>query len=236
MTAAGCDQSAKKPESWVSQTPTTWPQIVLTNEGKFRGHTSMEGASSFLIKAKDGRVFAVTAKHLLGEDGGVEPAVATDAFNNVLESWRLSARTKPKSYVEVEKLVAFGESKYDDWVVFSLKPKQDLPARPLRVREAGVELDETVYLLGVPYKDIKSTQNVYKGRAISGNNPLPYFLLQFSPAVDLSGFSGAPVVDGNGHLVGILTGQGSPFNRKKSTTEGRAQRVEDIYQWLESSN
>jgi len=234
VVSAACDDSAKKPEPWVSKNSTTWPQIVLTNEGTFRGHTSMDGASSFLIKANDGRIFAVTAKHLLGEDGGVEPRIVPSDFNNVLKSWRLSPRTKPKSFIEVEKLVAFNESQHEDWLLFSVKQTKDLPAQPLRVREAAVEHDETVYLLGVPYKDTTSSQKVYKGRVTSYNIPLPFFRFDFSPSVDLSGFSGAPVIDEKGHLVGILTGS-SPFQRRKSSSEGRAQRVEELYKWLESS-
>src|SRR5687768_2851825 len=86
LTVVGCDQ--EKPvviapaEKWVSQKRDTWPLILLTNEATFKGHTPMEGASSFLIKASDGRVFGVTARHLIGEDGGVEPQLDPSRFND----------------------------------------------------------------------------------------------------------------------------------------------------------
>jgi len=126
MTTAGCDRKkpAVKPavETWASQKYEKWPQIVLTNDAKFKGHTPLQGASSFLIKASDGRVFAVTARHLLGPDGGVSPAVEVGQFNKVLTSWKMAPRTLEDLSVEVDKLVAYGKEKEDDWLLFSIKP------------------------------------------------------------------------------------------------------------------
>src|SRR5690349_13283982 len=49
-------------------------QILLTNNAQFTKNRNLEGASGFLIK-HNGANFAVTAKHLLGDAGGVEPEV-----------------------------------------------------------------------------------------------------------------------------------------------------------------
>jgi hypothetical protein len=230
LTVAGCDQEKpviKAPaETWVSQKWKTWPQIVLTNDAKFKGHTPMKGASSFLIKSSDGRVFGVTAKHLLGEDGGVSPELDVTRFNNVLTSWRLAPRTKERSFVKVDKLVAFGKRKDDDWLVFSLKPQSNLPAVPLRVRGTPVADEEQVYLLGCPYSDDDCMQNVHAGHVYRTYQQ--EIIFDFEPKVDLSGFSGAPVIDGNGHLVGILKG-------KWGFKYAVAQNALEIYKWLESS-
>jgi len=232
VSIAGCD--SRKPvikpavETWVSQKPETWPQIVLTNDATFEGHTGLEGASSFLIQARDGRIFAVTAKHLLGEAGGVSPEVSVSEFNKVLKSWKLSPRTKEDSFVEVDKLVAAGKEKEADWLIFSLKSTSNLPSRPLKVRGSPVTDEEQLYLLGCPYSKPKCRQNVHSGHVLKLYEQEIHF--DFTPTPSLSGFSGAPVIDGNGHLVGILTGR--PGLR---ADVAQAQNVLDIYQWLEST-
>lgn len=66
-------------------------QILLTNEATFTGNRTLEGASAFLISYKNG-VYAVTAKHLLGEAGGVEPEVKTAALARSLIKWQMSPR------------------------------------------------------------------------------------------------------------------------------------------------
>jgi len=192
LATAACD---KKPviqapvEKWVSKKYETWPQIVLTNDAKFKGHTPLVGASSFLIKSSDGRIFAVTAKHLLGENGGVSPQLEVGQFNNALISWKLAPRTVEDLFVEVDKLVAHGDEKEDDWLVFSLKSTSSLASRPLRVRGSPVERDDTVYLLGCPYADARCKQNVYPGHVRGTYGQEISFSL--SKMVDLSGFSGA---------------------------------------------
>ena len=89
-----------------------------------------------------------------------------------------------------------------DWLLLKLTDQAaHLPATPLVPRNMPVAVGETVYLVGVPYTDAKSAQNVYKG-VVTGR-PLPhYFTYEFSPAVKINGFSGAPIVDGRGLLVG----------------------------------
>src|SRR5689334_13666850 len=57
------------PEPWVSLPTAQWPQMVLTNQAAFKGHTPLEGASAFLIRTPDQRVLAATALHLLGTNG-----------------------------------------------------------------------------------------------------------------------------------------------------------------------
>jgi hypothetical protein len=132
--------------------------------------------------------------------------------------------------VEVDKLVAYGKEKEDDWLLFSIKPSATgMASRPLRVRGDPVEKDDTVYLLGCPYSHDDCRQNVYPGRVRGTYYQEISFTL--SAMIDLSGFSGAPVVDNNGHLVGILTGSGGLM-----PTSAKAQSVEAIYQWLESTS
>lgn len=66
-------------------------QILLTNWGEFNGHTSLYGASSFLVEYKN-KIYAATAKHLIGEDGGVLPVIAPNELSDAIKNWKMYPR------------------------------------------------------------------------------------------------------------------------------------------------
>src|SRR5271166_5830433 len=55
---------APRREAWMDLAPARWPQIVLTNDASFKGHTGHRGASSFLLRGPDDRILLATARHL----------------------------------------------------------------------------------------------------------------------------------------------------------------------------
>ncbi|WP_437592081.1 S1 family peptidase [Sorangium sp. So ce1000] len=192
-------------EPWASRPPREWPQLVLTNRAEFQGSTPLQGASAFLVKTQDGRTLAATAKHLLGSNGGVKPAVSVAAFDGAIQSWRLFPRTLPHQLAEAGKVGADGlDDPRLDWLILTLKDTGNpLPATPMRLRQTPVDVGEVVYLVGCPYDEVACKQNVYVGKitARSGHR----FRCDIDPPVDLHGFSGAPVVDRAGHVVGVMT-------------------------------
>jgi len=106
-----------------------------------------------------------------------------------------------------------GESTHD-WLLLRLTDsKGKLPAAPLTVRLKPAEVGETVYLVGVPYSDPDSSQNVYKG-VVTGRPGKHYFTYEFSPPVHIAGFSGAPIVDVNGQLLGHGVSRESELKQK----------------------
>jgi hypothetical protein len=235
LSGAACDRKPAK-STWMSREHHKWPQIALTNAATFKGHSALEGASCFLVKSDDGKVYGVTARHLVGPDGGVHPDIDLQKLDVVLASWRMSVRTEPDLYVEVNKVAARGSgSKEDDWLLLSLKmvKNQALPGLALPVRDGALEVGDTVYMLGCPYDESFCKQNVYKGEvtAVKGKQ----FSFSFSPAVHLRGFSGAPIIDKNGHAAGILLGVSKAAIRNEVHNEGVAQGMEPIRDWLESN-
>lgn len=183
-----------------------WPQIVLTNKAKFKGHSGLEGASAFLVKTYDGRTLAATAKHLIGEAGGVEPPIPVAKLNGVIRSWRMHPRTVPDRFIEVEKIGTDGLNQDNlDWLLLTLKgsPKE-MPATALQIRQKPVQVGEKVFLIGCPYAEPKCKQNVYKGKVIERAHE-DRFAFDLDPPVDLRGFSGAPIIDRDGYLVGVMT-------------------------------
>lgn len=190
---------------WASKPQHEWPQLVLTNYATFKGHSALQGASSFLIKTNDNRILAATARHLIGDAGGVKPEVKVAEFDAAIDTWRMFPRTRPKEHLFAERLGATGLTlpQYD-WLILEIRGSGDkLPAEPLRLRERPVEVGEEVTLVGCPYVEQGCDQNVYTGKvtARSGDR----FRYDIEPPVDIRGFSGAPILDRAGNCVGVMT-------------------------------
>jgi hypothetical protein len=192
--------------AWMAKQPSEWPQMVLTNETEFRGHTGLSGASSFLVSDERMGVIAATAAHLLGRNGGVEPEIKPPNLNRSLVQWKMFPRTVEDSAVEIASLAApTVPVEENDWLFLKLKPSTRLlPAAPLRLREEPVKVGETVHLVGVSYDEPAVKQKVYTGKVLERHFG-DYFRFEISPSVKIEGFSGAPILDENGMVVGVMS-------------------------------
>lgn len=65
------------------------------------------------------------------------------------------------------------------------------------------QVGETVCVLGGPYSEPDCRQSVYRGTVTVREDEM--FRYDLSAPVDLRGFSGAPVVDEKGDVVGVVT-------------------------------
>lgn len=205
------------PELWVKQPQNKWPDVVLTHNSEFRGHSTLQGASAFLIELPGKRVVAATAKHLIGPDGGVEPALRTTEVNDSIVKWNLHTRARPDATVAVTGL--FGAPDHygalDDWLLLDVDKKATkLPASPLKVRYKPLSRGDKVFIVGVRYENDKNTQEVFSGKV---TNP-SYGIIEgtLDTPANLEGFSGAPILDTDGHIVGLLTG-----TRSQPDAQGR---------------
>ncbi len=222
-------------EDWASKPPRQWPQLVLTNDAEFNGHTPLRGASAFLVKTRDGRTLAATAKHLIGANGGVQPEIPIAGLNGVIRTWRMYPRTLPDQFVAAEKIGAEGLDNDDlDWLILSLKGTtgKALPATPLHLRPQPVHVGETVYLVGCPYVEERCKQNVYSGKVTTRSESR--FRYDIDPPVDIRGFSGAPVVDRNGHVVGVMTVWFEPKMQGGRFLEAGGEDASSVYGLIES--
>lgn len=221
------------PESWAEKAPREWPQMALTNLADFNGHTSLHGASAFLIRTSDGRVLAATARHLIGENGGVEPEIQIPQLNTAIKSWRLYPRTLPNNFVSAMALGAEGlDDELMDWLILTLKePVGTLPAQPLHLRADRIKVGEPVYLIGCPYSERNCKQNVYKGTVTARYGDR--FRYDIDPPVDIRGFSGAPILDSNGHVVGVMTVWFEPKMRGDDYLEAGGEDAASVYPLVE---
>jgi uncharacterized protein (TIGR03000 family) len=108
------------------------------------------------------------------------------------------------------------EEEYPDWVFMTTGVSEDdLPGkiRPLLMRRQPVVPGEKLFVLGVPYRSAPNPrQNVYTARA--GWSATHSFRFELDPehqGVKMAGFSGAPILDARGYVVGTVgtrAGQG----------------------------
>lgn len=229
-------QSDPSPAPWATGDPATWPQIVLTNQAEFHGSSPLQGASAFLIKAPEGRILGATARHLLGVNGGVEPTIKPEDLNNALTSWYLFPRTKPDSVALVTGLGApSSQEKRYDWLILELEHSHgELPAMPLELRSSPVTIGEEVYLVGVPYSDTHHSQNIYRGKVATRDDANRRFTYTLDPPVDVRGFSGAPVVDRQGRVLGVFTVWFDPKSIGDLNVEGGAEAPSAVLEVLKT--
>ena len=215
LAIVGCDQATpvpvndnRHPVPWIGNDKSEWPQVLLTNYAEFDGHTRLEGASSFLVKNENGVVLAITARHLLCEHGGVRPTVSVSRINEVLKGWVLFPRDNPDQFVRLGGVtlshLSHADASWDeiDFVVLDLAEEPPQQFEPLPIRKSPIQIGERVYLFGVPY-DEPGGQNVYSGTVTERQGTR--FRYNISPAANIRGFSGAPIIDSKGYVVGLMT-------------------------------
>jgi len=194
-----------EPAKWASSPPAQWPIVSLANDAEFKGRTRLAAGNAFFIRLKSGKVLAATARHLLGPDGGVEPEVKLSELDSTLSKWTVAQRNAPAKSARIRGLHgAPGDYRaLADWVLLEVHPDDvaKLPAEPLSPRLTIVEEGETIYMIGTGARG--AAQEVYRAKVVEADDWSVEG--QFEQPIDLVGFSGSPVVDAYGNLVGVLT-------------------------------
>lgn len=192
--------------------PVLEKQVLMRNSIWLESGQNANGASAVLVQTSWGPA-AVTARHLLGPAMGINPEIRPSQLPQKLDSWRLirpRTSTQPLAlFADVDKL-AFPpkDTNRRDLLVFSLKQTiSDLDTRKAQVLKISKETPQrgdTHYLIGCPYAERECVQNMY---AITFSGSMRSFAHTF-PGLNfsLSGFSGAPIINRRGELLGILTG------------------------------
>jgi hypothetical protein len=189
--------------AWMARKPEDWPQILLTNDIQDMGGTYGTGASAFLMRLPNGVIVAATAKHCINVESLAD-------VKTHLKSWTI-LRPGSKSDADriglkelVEKIP---EGNSSDWFVM-LCPKQTgpWPGEPLPASTEPVEVGDMIYTLAVPEGD-QSRQKVWRGTVTQADGSGEFFYT-IAEAPISTGFSGAPILDAYGRVVGMHSGHG----------------------------
>ena len=173
----------------------------------------------FLLKFRQD-TFAVTAKHLIkfiksDEMKGV-------SFHNGIKNWDLFALNRPSAVVVVNKLlnenknesIAEKASYEDDWLVFSIKENQT-GVKALEIRDTPIHEGEKLYVVGWTRKMESGNQRVYEFEYFKTIGKRMLLKDGIVPE-QFGGLSGAPVLDENGKVVGIVSGKTTDPDSKKT--------------------
>lgn len=194
-----------KNESWKLDNYIDSVQILLTNEYQFNTEYGY-GASSFLIKAKNDTLLC-TAKHLLGEAMGISPEVKTEKFNSIFVYWKAFPRSDKISNDTIFGTKLITEQANDIDIILQdckLGKRNDIIA--LTPRFSKAKKGEKFEIIGCEYSNSECHQQVYYATMDSYEDGL--ILLKSETKFEANGFSGAPVIDSTGLVIGVLSGGG----------------------------
>ena len=178
--------------------------ILLTNMAEFKGDRTLEGASGFLINYHDNN-YAVTARHLLGEAGGIEPEIKTSVLAKNLIEWKMAPRVAGTASQTI-KLNANGlDYSRSDYDLLLLNVEDKTPDLAiLKPRFSLPEIGEALHLIGCPYSERQCRQNSYDIKYVEYSERFGVLVCEIKSDVELAGFSGAPVVNDKNEVVGVL--------------------------------
>jgi hypothetical protein len=182
-------------------------QVLLTNSADFKGHTSLYGASAFLVEHKN-KTYAVTAKHLIGEQGEVRPEIQPAELGSSILNWKMFPRVplnEPRDTVIIGK----EQMNYDELSTDILMlPVENNQFDILRLK-ANFNLPERgddLFIIGCPYSEGDCKQNIYDVVFESYNPGTAALIVTSSKKIEINGFSGAPLLDIQGNVVGVIVG------------------------------
>ena len=204
---------------WVKQRKDLWPQIAMVNEVWYRNgeryvHPSFEYAATGFLIDTGTDTLAATVKHSLW-------VAKTKTMNTVdlrhLQRWVMHPKGRPQDSVVIDHLINTDTTEVlsgkestitqRDWLVFATKLRS-AAIQPLKPRYSKVEVGETIYFIGCPYSEKTCLTHEAKVIETEGNR----IIFTTPDNLNVGGFSGSPLIDKDGYLIGILGG--SSFDRK----------------------
>lgn len=185
--------------------------VYLRNYYLFTEGRESMGASASLIALNDG-VYALTAKHLLGEAMGITPEVRPSDLEKALLSWSFYTNEgfygDPAPVAQASGVHRPMDEGGGDILVLSVDAIEEAGVLSVSPHRAGI--GDHVYLVGCTYAEgAACSQNIYAGSVVSrlpdliNGGQLILFELE-GGAIELSGFSGAPVLNENSEVVAVL--------------------------------
>jgi len=216
---------------WMKRPPAEWPKIAMVNRIDYvDGHHPVAGCG-FLLEVQE-EVVAVTAKHVLTYFKSAK--MDSVDFEGTLKSWRMFPKDRPTDVVVVDKLLNRDPKESikripcgKDWLLFTVA-KRSKKILPLRFRETPLRNGEPVYVIGWRYTEKGCPQIVYQGVYVRSEKDAVVITVEKLINNTVPGLSGAPVIDGKGYLVGMMSrGKGkfqrlSPIAYPRKLLKGRA--------------
>ncbi len=214
MLMIGCKNAPELiKESWIEKPVSSWPDFALTNEIRFSDTTYYDIANAFLVNTGFDTI-GVSCKHLFmmfENDLGLKRIDLGDTF----DYWNMYPKHHKEKIVSVKRLInknlneqigQFNTLKVRDWILFELK-EQNIELYPLKIRYTPVYNNENVYAVGWGMKQKDNRRPALIKLQCVRNLGDYFYVMPLKAESHSAGRSGSPVIDKNGYLVGIVSGQ-----------------------------
>jgi hypothetical protein len=186
-------------------------------------HPSFEYVGTGFLIDTGTDTLAVTAKHVLWAAKTL--TLNRVDINDVLQKWMMHPKRNLKDSVIIDQLINTDTTEIlqgekatiaqRDWLVFSTRYVSP-NIQPLKIRYTPVTEGEKIYYFGCPYDDEHCSPKEAKVLEVKGNR----IVFSRPPQASVGGASGAPIVDTQGYLIGILGGSSVNAESGESTLYG----------------
>ena len=202
-------------EPWMAKSKEQWPIIAMVNDVLFKNGDRHQDPSvsyvgtGFLLNVGDDTL-AVTVKHALyaARNNKTDRVVV----NQDLQTWKMHPKNNPKDSVVIgylinedstEKLFSGDNGALQrDWLVFTTT-WISANITPLTLSESNVNVGDRIHMIANPYK-FHHTLSV-SGTIIKKLGEHIFVKLDGMENQVLGGASGSPMLNENGHLIGIFS-------------------------------
>ena len=214
MLMFGCQNSPQIiKESSIEKPVSSWPDFALTNEISFVDTTYSDIANSFLVNTGLDTI-GVSCKHLFMVFENQLGLNSID-LGNKFNYWNMYPKNHKEKSVTIKQLIntnpneqigQFNTLKVRDWIIFEIDG-QNNQLYPLKIRFTPVKSNEIVYAIGWGMMQIDNNKPALIKLQCFKNYGDYFYIKPLETDTHPAGRSGSPVIDKNGYLVGIVSGQ-----------------------------
>ncbi|MEZ5472530.1 MAG: trypsin-like peptidase domain-containing protein [Marinicella sp.] len=165
--------------------------------------------SGFIIKHRN-KTYAITAKHVLLET--MDQGVNSIDIQEQVKQWQLAPFNEDTGVVKLGQLLNANQQEaldikvlQDDWLVFEVLTN-DSTLKTLKPANKPLKSGDTISVYGCNYSNQKNCQQQhYKGTFEREADANLLIKLELDDLSQLRGLSGAPVLNSNHEVVGIVS-------------------------------
>ena len=210
----GCKNSPQMiKEDWIEKPISSWPDFALTNEISFTDTAYYDIANSFLVNTGFDTI-GVSCKHLFMVFENQLGLNSID-LGSSFKQWNMYPKNHKEKTVSVKRLInknsneqigEFNTLKVRDWIIFELEG-QNNQLYPLKIRYTPVKKNEIVFAVGWGKMQEDNSKPALIQLQCFENLGDYFYIKPLKTDTHPAGRSGSPVIDKNGYLVGIVSGQ-----------------------------
>ncbi|WP_411893267.1 hypothetical protein [Winogradskyella sp. A2] len=211
----GCNNEPQiiNKEPWIDKPVSLWPDFALTNTISFADTTYSDFANSFLINTGIDTI-GVSCKHLFMVFEK-QPGINNIDLGTEFRYWNLYPKNKKDNTVSIKRLInrnlnekigSYNTLKVRDWIIFETEDV-NTEVYPLKIRFKPVRKNEIVYAVGWGVKQKDNSKPALIKLQCFDNLGDYFYTTRLKTDTQPHGRSGSPVIDKNGYLVGIVSGQ-----------------------------